>query len=231
MDLIIYFEVANQFNIIIRDEFNKDGPNICSVQSALNLTQKQVVGVLSWANGNRGQYNLPTAMKPESSFSGADPFPERFKDGSKRSWKENSCHLIFYPTCVLLWQGTGSKCTLLPGGGHGSAAIRAVKLPFIKHLLCARHCAEDFLNLIFIVKMINVHNLRSQVDLQSLLQKTLVTSLPPSPQYLFPRGRGSSLTCMTSFSPHNRTGTVIIPIYSCWDLRFTGFMTCPRSCS
>lgn len=47
MDLIIYFEVANQFNIIIRDEFNKDGPNICSVQSALNLTQKQVVGVLS----------------------------------------------------------------------------------------------------------------------------------------------------------------------------------------
>lgn len=118
MDLIIYFEVANQFNIIIRDEFSGIGPNICPVQRALNLTQWQVVGVLSWANGSRGQCSLSTAMKPESSFSGANPFPERFKAGTGRSWKENLCHLIFYPACVLLWQGTGSRSTPLSDGGQ-----------------------------------------------------------------------------------------------------------------
>lgn len=37
------------------------------------------------------------------------------------------------------------------------AVIRAMKLPFIEYLLCARHCTENFLNLIFIVKTISVY--------------------------------------------------------------------------
>lgn len=64
MDLIISFEVADQINIMRRGEFSGMGPS--SEGTEFKFDPKAGVGVFSWANGNRGQYNPPTAMKPES---------------------------------------------------------------------------------------------------------------------------------------------------------------------
>lgn len=79
---------------------------------------------------------------------------------AQRSWKENLCQLVLCPAVLSSLEGQlAEACTCpLPFGGQWECGSQLYKL--IEHLLCARHCAEDFLNLIF-VKIINVHSIRS----------------------------------------------------------------------
>lgn len=74
-----------------------------------------------------------------------------------------------------------------------------------------------------------VHSLRSQVVLQSLLQKHQSPLFPPV--FVPQRQQAQCLIWIISFGAHNSTmvQALLFPLlYSCWDLRYTGSMTCPR---
>lgn len=96
------------------------------------------------------------------------------------------------------------------------------------------HCAKNFLNLIFVVKIINVRSWRSPVVLQSWLQKHRSPPFLPAASIRSAEAAGAVFGrhyLIECTQQHVVRGLLFSLLYTCCGVKNTGAVICSRSCS